>query len=163
MAPTESPDLEDLKTLRLALEPTRWVLLRRAARLPIFRAEEALGIARAEADFAGSEQTARFHASWLAKRGYLETIEDQGRVAYRITTPGRQLYDHVVAVIHGDAESVRPRTESRLLAIVASLAPDAYDVFSDDTGELDIAADLRSRLESVLVARARLRVEHPSP
>jgi hypothetical protein len=158
----ETPDLASVKQLQAALEPTRWVLLRRAATSPLFRAEEALPIARGEASFTGSETTARYHATWLGKRGYLAPTQDGGRLAYRITDPGRHLYNHVVAATSSKPEAIRPGTESRVLAIVASVAPEEYDVLTDETGDLDLSADLRRGLESVLVARARIRVE-PSP
>jgi hypothetical protein len=156
---TDPEDLARLTQLRAALQPTRWVLLRRAALRPRFRAEQALHIARAEAGFQGSETTARFHATWLQKKGYLSVTEDNGRLAYCITVPGRHLYDQVVAAMSGEPEPIRSGTESHVVAIVASMSPREYEVLADARGDLDLSADLRQGLESVLTARARVRVE----
>jgi hypothetical protein len=154
------PALAKLEELHRTLEPTRWVLLRRAANRPLFRAEEALPIARAEANFKGSETTARFHATWLKKRGYLSTTRDAGRLAYRITTPGRHIYDHVAAILGEEpSRPIWPGTESRILAVIASVTSNEYDVLTGEIAEFDLTTDLRQGLESVLAARGRIRVE----
>jgi len=154
----DNPELARVKELHEVLQPTRWVLLRRAATRPLVHAAEALKLAQEEAGFSGSESTARFHATWLQKRGYFETLEHNGLVAYRITSRGRQVYDHVVAIAGGAAEPIRPRTESHLVALVASVVPSEYDLLTGDGG-LDLSVDLTRGLESVLTARARIHVQ----
>lgn len=156
----EPADFDRLRQLALTMEPTRWLLLRRAASRPIFRAEDARDIAEEGPRFKGSARTARYHATWLKNAGLLRETTDEGRLAYHLSDAGWRFYRLASALLADESQPVQSRTEPQVLAVLATLNPDEYEGFlCPGTEKLDVAASLRHRLETVAAKRVTLRVE----
>jgi hypothetical protein len=157
MAPV---DFAHLKKLHLALEPTRWMLLRAAATRPVLRAEDAYAIGAKRPQFKGSERTARYHATWLEKNGFLDKIDDEGLLAYQLNGKGRHLYDCVTRLLAEGPDASQPGTDSHLVAVVAAVNANEYEALTGDAAaSYDVAAALRDQLGTLLTRRATIHVE----
>lgn len=160
----EAVDFNRLEQLEGALQPTRWLMLRRAANRPLFRADEALEIARENPKFKGADRAARYHATWLKEAGLLNETQDEGRLAYRLSDDGQSLYGAVLSRLEERSEAVQPRAEPRLVAVLATATAGDFEALLAEEGEaFDLAASLRTRLETVVSKRARISVQPQGP
>jgi hypothetical protein len=135
------------EAVMLAVEPTRWALLSRAVSKGPFLATESVTIAREDANFQGSDQTARDHAAVLEAAKLLERVSGaKGGIRYRATKEARRIHGHLVAA-QGETADARSAAVGPLLALLARPGLATLDAIRLDA---EVEYELMSALHNVL-------------
>jgi hypothetical protein len=117
-------------------------------------------MAREDAAFSGSDQTARAHAGVLEEAKLLKRVtSSRGGIRYRATPEGGRI--HALLVAARDEGLPRSAAEGPLLALTARPGIATLDALRlDNEMEYELLSALRSVLEDVeVMERSRIRTE----
>jgi hypothetical protein len=156
----QKSDVASIADFALAVEATKWQILKAVVTRQFVYATALLEIARDNPAFRGAERSARYHATALAKAHLIEPVPGERQLAFRGAAKGRLVHAHLSAALEGrGTEDIQSAAESRVLAVLAQLGREDYETF--DLGsetQYELVAKLSKHARRVARTRARLRV-----